>query len=120
MARDISSYVEGWRQKILRERRANGERRQQALADAQKIARFLAENHGVKQVLGIGSAFQENRFGPHSDIDLVAEGLPQAGYFALLAEISLLTKFKVDLIPFESATALLKPRVAEEGVQLWP
>lgn len=47
MARDISSYVEGWRQKILRDRRANEERRQQALADAQKIARFLAENHGV-------------------------------------------------------------------------
>jgi hypothetical protein len=56
MVADISSYVEGWRQKILREERANEERRQQAVSDAHKIARFLGERVGVEKVVGIASA----------------------------------------------------------------
>jgi predicted nucleotidyltransferase len=71
-------------------------------------------------VVGIGSAFDPERFSQRSDIDLVVFGLPANAYFSTLGQIMMMTKFKVNLIPYESATALLKQRVAEEGAQLWP
>ncbi len=117
---DISSYAAGWRQRTLHERARLTARRQQALADALQIARYLCENFGATKVMGIGSAFETKRFTPHSDIDLIVVGLHDRDYFSASAQIRFLTDFKVDLIPYESANNLLKQRVAEEGVQLWP
>ncbi len=120
MITDISSYVAGWQQRADKEREEAESRRQQALADAEKIARFLAEIAGVSRVVGIGSAFDPERFSRRSDIDLVVWELPQGQYFSILGQVMAMTKFEVDLIPYESATELLKQRAIEEGIPLWP
>lgn len=117
---DISSYLAGWQQRTLQERRELEERRQKAVHEAKRIAHFLGENIGAAKVIGIGSAFAPERFNRRSDIDLVVFGLPKGCYFSTLGQIMLMTNFEVDLIPYESASELLKQRVAEEGVQLWP
>jgi len=117
---EISSYIDGWRQRAQQERQQTEARRQNAIHEARRIARFLSEIAGVSKVVGIGSAFDPERFSQRSDIDMVVFGLPPNAYFSTLGQIMAMTKFEVDLIPYESATALLKQRVAEEGVQLWP
>ena len=117
---DYSSYTAGWRQRAQIERARIEARRQQALADAQKIAQFLGKNFALAKVVGIGSAFEAERFSQRSDIDLVVYDLPSRDYFSASAQIRFLTDFKVDLIPHESANELLKKRVTESGVLLWP
>lgn len=58
-------------------------------------------------------------FGPGSDIDLAAEGLPDESFFAAGAALEALAGgVKVDLVPLESATPAFRQRVAEEGVVL--
>jgi predicted nucleotidyltransferase len=120
MMTDISSYLAGWRQRAVEEHQEIEERRQKAVQAAQKIARFLGETVGAAKVVGIGSAFDSERFGRRSDIDLVVFGLPKGQYFSTLGQIMFMADFEVDLIPYESATELLKQRVEAEGVQLWP
>lgn len=117
---EISTYIDGWQQRAQQERQRLEARRQSAIQEAKRIARFLSEITGVSKVVGIGSTFDPERFSERSDIDLVVFGLPANAYFSTLGQIMMMTKFEVDLIPDESATALLKQRVAEEGVQLWP
>jgi len=93
-------------------------RKREAFADAQKIARVLKEKYGCTRVVGIGSTFNEKDFTEHSDIDLVAFGLPEKKYFSISAEIGHLTSFEVDLIPAEDARPFTMQIVAEEGVEL--
>jgi len=117
---DYSTYIAGWKERERAERQAVEARRQIALAEARKVAQFLGETFGVIRAVGIGSAFDAKRFTLRSDLDLVVEGLADRDYFSASAQIRFLTNFEVDLIPIESANHLLKQRVAEEGVQLWP
>jgi len=89
-----------------------------ASTDAHKIARHLAEQCGAV-VYGIGSLFEPDRiFGPRSDIDLVAEGIPPERFLSITARAASLTEFDVDIIPLEDANELIKQRVAEYGVLL--
>lgn len=102
----------------LERRRHDEERKRAALADARSIAAFLVEECGA-EVYGIGSLFEPDRaFGPRSDIDLVARGIPPERFFSITARAALLTQFDVDIIPLESANDLIKERVAEYGVRL--
>ena len=117
---DFSSYVAGWQHRAREEKRQIEERRQKALAEAQKIAGFLGASIGVAKVIGIGSTLDAERFDKRSDIDLVVVGLPKGRYFSTLGEITLMTDFQVDLIPYETAGDFLMQRITEEGVQLWP
>jgi hypothetical protein len=104
--------------KYLAQRRNNPELRQKALADAAKIASFLFQRCGAK-VYGIGSAFEGDRdFSIHSDIDLVAEGIPARIFVLLSAEAAFLTDFHLDLIPYENANELLRETVQARGVPL--
>lgn len=89
-----------------------------ALADARRIADHLKRTYGAR-VFGIGSLFESARpFTPRSDIDLVVQGLPKARYFEELARVSEMTRFAIDLIPYEDANDLVRDIVAEAGVEL--
>ncbi|GAB4363648.1 MAG: hypothetical protein Kow009_00190 [Spirochaetales bacterium] len=77
--------------------------RRKAREDAKKIAMYLKETYQA-EVFGIGSAFDPERpFSTRSDIDLVVKGLPEERYFHILDEVSVMTSFRLDLIPFEDA-----------------
>ena len=89
-----------------------------AVADAGRIAAFL-RRAGAQRVVGIGSAFDvQQPFTRRSDIDLVAWGLPANAFFAVSAKAAALTAFPLDLMPFESATPLLRQVAEERGVLL--
>ena len=102
---------------IRRTRFAPGDR-QDAQADARRIAEFLREQ-GAGRVVGIGSTFvSSRRFTKRSDIDLMVEGLPPRRFFRVLAEAADMTAFELDLTPAESATDYMRQAVDDEGVDL--
>jgi hypothetical protein len=85
---------------------------------ARRIARDLKQRHGLR-VHGIGSLFCEYRpFLQDSDIDLVVEGLPPNLYFAELTRVNHMSRWPIDLIPWETASWFLREIVREEGVEL--
>jgi predicted nucleotidyltransferase len=92
--------------------------RAKAKADVIKIAEYLKTRYAA-EVFGIGSVFEEDRpYGPRSDIDLVVKGLPESRYFHILGEVSDMTNFHVDLIPYESANELIIEQTELEGRKL--
>ncbi len=115
---DITPYVRGWKKRMAEAQERMAARKRAACADAQRIAQVLREKYGCSRVVGIGSTFNEKDFTEHSDIDLVAFGLPAQKYFAISAAIGRLTSFEVDLIPAEDARPLTRKLVEEEGVEL--
>lgn len=92
--------------------------RDRAQVDARAIAAYLKREYNVR-VIGIGSAFGNGRpFRQSSDIDLVVEGLPAAQFYRASARAADMTQLALDIIPLESATALLLDWVRQEGVEL--
>ena len=88
------------------------------MEDAKKIAQFLSDNYGCT-VYGIGSLFSPDRsFSNRSDIDLVVKGLPKSKFFTATGQAVMLSRFNVDIIPYEDANELIKEQVDEEGVPL--
>lgn len=117
--RDIAEkYISFWRRYIERKESTNKARCFAARNDAHRIAEFLTEYYGCREIYLIGSALSEEDFNAQSDIDLVVKGLPADKYFEALTKIRDLTEYEFDLIPYEDANALLKKRVAEEGILL--
>jgi predicted nucleotidyltransferase len=89
-----------------------------ARRDAERIAHALEERYG-SEVWGIGSLFEKTRpFRMGSDIDLVVRGIPKGVYFEALAYAQSLTRYDLDLIPWEDANDLVREIVAEAGVRL--
>ncbi|TVR64875.1 MAG: DNA polymerase subunit beta [Spirochaetaceae bacterium] len=102
----------------LRARRFREDLRQDAERDARKIADHLKQTYGAT-VYCIGSVAEKDRpFSSRSDIDLVVKGLPRNRYFAILAEISDMSEFGVDLIPYEDANELAIEMVKTVGIEL--
>ena len=92
--------------------------RETALSDAHRIADYLKKTYGA-EVYGIGSLFREDKqFTEKSDIDLVVKGLPLDSFFSILAVVDRMTKFPVDLTPYEAAKPFLRQIADEEGVLL--
>jgi hypothetical protein len=89
-----------------------------ARRDAERIAGHLKKRYGA-EVWGIGSLFEKLRpFRIDSDIDLVARGIPRDRFFDAVAEVESLTRWDVDLIPWEDAHDLVREIVREAGVPL--
>jgi len=79
--------------------------RTEALAIAEKCARVLKEQFGVKKVYIFGSVTGVGPWHDRSDIDIAVEGLAPEDYFRALSALDeyLPRSLKVDLITLESA-----------------
>ena len=108
----------------LEARRGDESAKRTALADAHRIAEYLIDQCEAT-VFGIGSLFESGRvFGPHSDIDLVVEGIPPERFFSITAAAQL----RDALLPFLRFRHLfrnlygfnLDPRRLEELSEAFP
>jgi predicted nucleotidyltransferase len=84
---------------------------------AREVARRLCERlvhiYGARRVVLIGSCLREDRFGPHSDIDLCVEGLYGLDYLTALGDLLIEAgEFDVDLVPIEEASEGMRAEVA--------
>ena len=92
--------------------------RDRAIVDAKRIAAFVKEICGA-EVFGVGSLFESPRpFTVNSDIDLVVKGVPEDEFFRISAKVDAMSSFEVNLIPWESANALMIEIVESGGVKL--
>ena len=88
-----------------------------ALKVLKKAVDVLSREYHVGKIVLIGSLADKKRFGPHSDIDLCVEGIPDKRYFQAVGELlGLSGEFDIDLIPLEDATPEMKERVKEGKV----
>jgi len=92
--------------------------RDQALADALAIARFLRSAYDVR-VIGVGSLFERDRpFRERSDIDLVVRGLDAERFYEASAKAAAMTDFELDIVPFEDANDYMREIAETRGVEL--
>lgn len=114
---DLQEYSKAWRCRGEQQERKRQELSAKALIQAKLLSQMLKETYNCETVYLIGSLARQE-FQLDSDIDLVVKGLPDRVYYRALSELSLVSEFPVDLVPFEAANELLKEYVAAEGVEL--
>ena len=108
-------YLDAWRERIAEERRQAAARRERALSDARRIARFLADEYDVRSAAVFGSIARGD-FHSASDLDLAVEGLEDRRYFEALARASEMTELPLEIKIVGDCPPLLRRRIAEEGI----
>lgn len=103
-----------------REREAGLEERWAAAWDvARAAARLLREGFDAHRVMVFGSLTHQAWFGPASDIDLAAWGIPDAQYYRAVAAVTgISSDFKVDLVDPEGCQESLRRVIEEEGIEI--
>jgi len=95
------------------------ERRQQAWEVARTIARLLREEFGATRVVAFGSLTDDAWFGPWSDIDLAAWGIPADQFYRAVATATGLSSvFEVDLVDPEGCRRAVRKAIEREGIDL--
>ena len=103
----------------LARKEENGQRRQAAWIIAREAARLLKDVFGASRVIAYGSLAHGAWFGPRSDIDLAAEGVPVAAFWRAWAALDRIApSFEIDLVAFESVSGRLRAEIVEYGVTL--
>lgn len=96
-----------------------GERWEQAWTVARVAARLLREKFGASRVVVFGSLAKKPWFGPWSDIDLAAWGIPADQFYRAVAAVTGGTPdFEVDLVDPAECQRRLRERVEREGIDL--
>ncbi|MGQ9533075.1 MAG: nucleotidyltransferase family protein [Desulfotomaculales bacterium] len=116
----IDDLRQAWARRAAMKARAERELRRRALEKSRAAARHLKEKYGVRRVYLYGSLVWGSHFTPHSDIDLLVEGLPaEVDYWRLVVEVERITApLPVSVVPVEDALPGLTKKVLEEGVPL--
>jgi predicted nucleotidyltransferase len=95
------------------------QRRQAAWEVARQAACLLRESFGATRVIAFGSLAHGAWFGPHSDLDLAAEGIPPEAFWRAWCALDHVDPtFEIDLVAIEEASERLREEVAEYGVSL--
>lgn len=112
---DLQPLIERWRERWAQEAAAAATRAAYARELAATLAATLRAEFGARRVWRIGS-LARGRFGPRSDIDLVAEGIPPAKLFAAGALAQRLAgDIEVDLAPLEDLRPPARAALEREG-----
>jgi predicted nucleotidyltransferase len=112
-------YVAYWKKQQATRRHENQVLADEARQDLDRIVQHLHDEYEVERVILFGS-LAKNRFTLSSDIDLAVAGLTAANFFTAYADLTRLTRFRIDLKPFDDS---LHPhfyrRVLERGEILY-
>lgn len=118
----VGPYAPAWRKRLAAERAQWARRAEEARASAGRAAQLLARDFGVDRIYLFGSLTDRTSapFGPGSDVDLAAEGLPAARYLdALDAIADLVAPLDVDLVRLEDSAEPLRRHVLLRGDLLY-
>ena len=95
------------------------ERRNQAWEIARTAARLVRQRFAATRVVAFGSLVHPDSFGPWSDIDLAAWGIPPDQFYRAVAELTGLSPlFELDLVDPEGCRASLRRVIELEGIDL--
>ncbi len=86
---------------------------------ARAAARLLREDFAAQRVVVFGSLTHQAWFGPASDIDLAAWGIPDDQYYRAVAAVTGISPdFKVDLVDPDSCQESLRRVIEKEGIEI--
>lgn len=115
----IEVYRATARQREVARREQLGRQRQRAWIAARQAAALLRQRFGAKRVAVFGSLVDPDLFHERSDIDLAVWGMGEADFLRAVAELlRMVEEIEVDLIRWESASATLRERIQQEGVDV--
>jgi len=89
-----------------------------ALKEAKKISDILSTKFGAKEVILYGSLLEEKYFDEASDIDLAVKGLGDR-YFKAYGYCLRISKFNLDIRPYEDIPQKFKDIVDKRGIKLY-
>jgi len=114
---DTDALSRAWRERAAEQRREADLLRQDALRKAGQAASFIKSNYGAAKVYLYGSLAWSRSFGPHSDIDLLVEGLERPdAYWRMLSELWAITApFPPSVVLAEDAQVSLLGQGSREG-----
>ncbi len=103
---------------VLHERARKTEaRRQEAIAEAKRLASLLRDKYAFESLYLTGSVLS-GKFRLHSDIDMVIKGLRSEDFFKAHAFLLKGSEFDIDLKPFEDLTEDFKKKVLSGGLKI--
>jgi predicted nucleotidyltransferase len=92
---------------------------ERALEVARVAADVLRRRFGATQVVAFGSLVCQDCFGPWSDIDLAARGIPSDLFYRAVATVTgISAEFKIDLVAPEDCRPALRRAIEREGITL--
>lgn len=95
------------------------ERWEQAWGVARSATRLLRDRFGATRVVAFGSLAHRAWFGPWSDIDLAAWGIPDDQFYRAVAAVTgISSDFQVDLVDPEDCRPALRRSIKQEGIDL--
>jgi predicted nucleotidyltransferase len=112
---DPELYARAIRGRNEAERLFLAERRQQALAEAQRLARLIKQRvPGVERVILFGSVAEDNVKSADFDIDLAIVG----GDSYRAEDVAAESPFKIDIADFARLPGHIRTRILERGMEL--
>ncbi len=94
-------------------------RKREALSIARTAAQLLRKEFGAQKVVVFGSLAHEKGFGPWSDIDLGAWGIPPEKFYSAVAVATGLSPFfKIDLVDVAECRPTLQKVIEKEGIEV--
>lgn len=86
---------------------------------ARAAARLLRERFGATRIVAFGSLVHRAWFGPSSDIDLAAWGIPDDQYYRAVAAVTgMSSDFRIDLVDPDGCRASMRLTIEQEGIDL--
>jgi predicted nucleotidyltransferase len=104
---------------VRRHAQEQARRREEMVAEAQRLAAVAAASFPVERVYLFGSVAKARPISVWSDIDLAVEGVPGDMIWRLTAALAAQTRYALDVRRVEDLDAALAQRVVREGVVLY-
>lgn len=105
-----------------REKEKSGEisiRKREAWEVARRAAEILRKKFGAGKVVVFGSLAHDKEFGPWSDIDLAAWGIPPELFYSAVGAVTGLSPyFKIDLVDVGDCRPTLRTAIVHEGIEI--
>lgn len=115
----FAAFTTAWRRRAREREKEDLQPAEEALVEARRAARILAERYAVDRVILFGSLAWPRPFRRDSDIDLAVEGLAPEHFFRADAELAREIPFPIDLKPLPDCWPSLRERIEREGVMLY-
>jgi predicted nucleotidyltransferase len=94
------------------------DRRKQAWEIARTAAGVLREHFAATRVVAFGSLVHPESFGPWSDIDLAAWGIPAGQFYRAVATVMRISHvFKIDLVDPLDCSPSLRASIESGGIE---
>lgn len=104
--------------RILKEREQKRKAlRYDAITETRQLASLLRKHYEFESIYICGSILSE-RFGPHSDIDMIIKGLQSESFFKAHALLLKESTYTIDLRPFEDLLDEFKYKIVAKGMRI--